>query len=227
MDKGGNENDLDLKRLEKESNMKFYEINKNLQFYDYMIGSSDIAAKTFIPPMFDKLEFEKISNLKRNEMNNKLLFFKSMRESYQRELEKIKDLLPENMLEEEKLDPELLKSRKFYLKKSRRSNSVRMSHKFMLTRENGFSKEIDYETLEEKIYRKTTHLNYNIKSLEDGLKEINLENLEDEYKKAFSMKQFADVIESLTAAVFTKTGLHGAQMFLKSLGLVDNKSNYK
>lgn len=49
--------------------------------------------------------------------------------------------------------------------------------------------------------------------------------ISDVFTKEFKIKQFADVIESLTAAVFTKCGLHGAQVFLKSIGVL-NQNGY-
>ena len=46
-------------------------------------------------------------------------------------------------------------------------------------------------------------------------------------EKELSMKQFADVIESLAAATYLKTGLHGSQVFLKSIGVLENTSGYQ
>ena len=188
-----------------------------------MIGSSDMATKTFIPPIFNKYDFEKIINLQRSEMNNKLLFYKCMRRSYQNEIDMIKDLLPEEILKSEEVDQEKAKNRTFTLKKHRRSSSLTNSHLNELSDSKRLCKEVKYEGIEDKIYRKTTFCDYNIASLENSLQNMKGEGIEEEFGKAFSIKQFADVIESITAAIFMKTGLHGSQLFLKSLGLLDVK----
>ena len=51
-------------------------------------------------------------------------------------------------------------------------------------------------------------------------------NYDDVFTKEFRVKQFSDVIESLAAAMFIKCGLHGAQVFLKGIGILENNNEY-
>jgi len=78
--KGFSENELDLERLKRESNMKFKEINDQFSLSNYMICDTD----AFLPPLFNKPNFENILNFKKNEMNNKQLLNRCIMESYKR-----------------------------------------------------------------------------------------------------------------------------------------------
>jgi dsRNA-specific ribonuclease len=210
-----NEEKLDCDRVEKESNMEFYKINIRFGFCKYMIGTRDISLKTFVPPLFSIIDFENILALRKNEMNNKLLFFKSMRYSYNKEVDEVtENLFKQNPCKFEEATEKELKERVFGLKKIGRYNSV--------TRAN----EIKHETIFEKFYRKTAHCTNNIKSLEKAFRDEQSVSFKNIFKKEFSIKQFADAIESLTAAMFLKCGLHGAQVFLKSISVLDNTKDY-
>ena len=115
------ENDLDIERLNKESNLKFCDINKKYGFYNYMIGSSDTTTKTFVPPLFDQSEFQNITNLKKNEMINKLLFFRAMRAGSEKSVANICDLLYKTGEQpQQKLDEKAIEERTFQLKNGRR-----------------------------------------------------------------------------------------------------------
>jgi len=207
---------LDFKRVEKESNMMFYKINRELLIYKYMVGSSDTSIKTFIPPLFNQEEFEKVLSLKKNEMSNKLLFFKAAKHNYEQQVNTLTSSLfgrkPMGIPETSKKD---IVDRTFGLMKERRCHSVTDN------------REINHETINEKIYRKTVHWANNIASLKEGFKKENSFSVINVLEKELSMKQFADVIESLAAATYLKTGLHGSQVFLKSIGVLENTSGYQ
>lgn len=79
-------------RLENESNKKFYEINKEKGFYNYMIGSDDISSKTFVAPLFTRDEFEAITNLQKSQMDQKLVLLRSLKYSQKKENEQMIDL---------------------------------------------------------------------------------------------------------------------------------------
>ena len=180
-----------------------------------MIGSSDISTKTFIPPLFNKTEFEKILSLKKNEMSNKMLFFRAMYESYKPEVREMVDLLyGQDELPPEDVDKEAIDKRTFTLKRERRCTSQT------------YRKEINYETIKEKLHRKTTHCSNNIESLKHGFTKEESVNILNIFTKEFRVKQFADVIESLAAAMYLGCGLHGAQVFLKSIRVLDNTKDY-
>lgn len=49
------------------------------------------------------------------------------------------------------------------------------------------------------------------------------ENIDTNFKKLFKIKSYADIVESLTAAVYEKAGLHGVQTFLKFAGVLKKK----
>ena len=44
---------------------------------------------------------------------------------------------------------------------------------------------------------------------------------ETKFSKSFQIKQYSDIVESLTAAVYHHSGLHGAQTFLKFAKVLD------
>ena len=79
-----------------------------------MIGSIEKFTTLFVPPLFQRNEFSKILHLQKNEMSNKLQFFKSTKYSYISETNKIKDLLfADKDHPDEEINPEKLKERKF------------------------------------------------------------------------------------------------------------------
>jgi dsRNA-specific ribonuclease len=217
------EDELDLKRLEMESNKKFYEINKAKGFYDYMIGSDDVSSKMFVAPLFTRDEFDSILSLKKSQMDHKLFFLRSLKHSQKLENEKIKDLCGGEY--DEVFDEKDLEDRTFTLKRERRCESVNNKHRYHDSEMNMEIRESFHETAQEKVYRQSTFLDYNILSLMKSIEENKTDTLQEQLQKEFSIKQFSDVIESLVAGVYEKSGLHGAQMFCKSLGLLTLKDN--
>jgi dsRNA-specific ribonuclease len=218
------EDELDLKRLEMESNKKFYEINKAKGFYDYMIGSDDVSSKMFVAPLFTRDEFYSILSLKKSQMDQKLVFLRSLKYSQKLENEKTMDLWGGKY--DEVCDKKDIEDRTFTLKRDRRCESVNSKHRFPDSDGNLEIRESFHETAREKVYRQSTFLDYNILSLRNSIEENKTDTLQEQLQKEFSIKQFSDVIESLVAGVYEKSGLHGAQMFCKSLGLLtltDNK----
>ena len=131
------------------------------------------------------------------------------------ENKQIKELLygDKNYKDEEVVKSKVL-NRNFYLKKDR-SYSQR------------YRNEVTYESLKEKLYRQTTHCQYNIESLTKSISNIKSQDIEEEFMKEYKIKQFSDVIESLTAAVFLKAGLQGAQIFLRTLTILNHKLDYE
>ena len=60
-----------------------------------------------------------------------------------------------------------------------------------------------------------------------AIKSLITQDIEEEMMKEYKIKQFADVIESLTASVFLKSGLQGAQIYLKELTILNKEIDYK
>lgn len=108
-----NENQLDQERLKKESNMRFEKVAKEFELSNYMINED-----VFLPPLFRAENFENILYLKKNEMNNKQLLFKSMLESNISALDNPNDLRYELLgLDSEESYEEV---KEFYSKRTRK-----------------------------------------------------------------------------------------------------------
>jgi len=84
-----------------------------------------------------------------------------------------------------------------------------------------------FETMKEKLYRDTIFRKLQNDSLIEAIANEKPVDLDSKLTKKFQIKQLADIVESLTASVYIKAGLHGAQMFLKFLNVLDTKQNYK
>ena len=81
----------------------------------------------------------------------------------------------------------------------------------------------------EKAYRMTHFMDSHTKSLNKALTNQVETSGDVKFMKTYQIKQYSDIIESLTAAIFEHTGLHGAQTFLKFIGVLqeDHECGYK
>jgi expansin (peptidoglycan-binding protein) len=67
------EGPLDFYRIQQVSNMKFYKINIEHQFYKYMINEPQTIFNDFVPGAFENLPYQqRIKHKTLNELNNKI-----------------------------------------------------------------------------------------------------------------------------------------------------------
>ena len=80
----------------------------------------------------------------------------------------------------------------------------------------------------EKLYRKVNFMDAQEKSLAEACDEIEgkSDETDTKFSKSFQIKQYSDIVESLTAAIFQHSGLHGAQTFLKFAKVLDRERDY-
>lgn len=71
------EGPLDHFRIQRVSNMNFFEINIEQQFYKYMINEPQTIFNDFVPGAFDDLKYqERIKHKALNELNNKIKYLR-------------------------------------------------------------------------------------------------------------------------------------------------------
>lgn len=75
--------------------------------------------------------------------------------------------------------------------------------------------------MKEKLYRNINYLKFQSDSITEGISGLDPASFKFKTKKNFRIKELADIVESLTAAVYLYSGLHGAQMFLKFIKVLD------